>query len=109
MKNNSLSAIIASSILGICFIIGCLILVSDRQEETEIPPLNPLLSLQEAADYLGLNEEQVKNIISVELASGSFSEVKFPYIRLNNNIYISRDGLANWIHEAVTNKLELGR
>jgi len=70
----------------------------------------PLLSVTEAAEYLGISEYKLKMIISSEQQtlqqSGSYSGKMMPYIEMGNEIYISKAGLTAWIEEATQQRKE---
>ncbi len=70
----------------------------------------PLMSVTEAAEYLGISEYKLKMIISSEQQTlqqfGSYSGKMMPYIELENEIYISKAGLTAWIEEATLQRKE---
>lgn len=87
-------------------------LESDRRDAAQ-PAISPqapeqedklLLTLGEAAAWLSLTEAQVRDVISSEQASlnatGSYTGMLFPYIRVNGEIRVSKADLARWVSEA---------
>lgn len=64
---------------------------------------SPLMTLEQTAEFLNLTESQVKSIISSEnalRAQGDSEEVAFPYIVVQNEIYVSQIGLISWLEGA---------
>lgn len=120
MKATHLTSIICSLIIGASLIIGCLIIAPKDVTETkqklniaegQVNLINsPLLNIKQAAEYLNLTEEQVTYIIQSEQSTltkmGSFSGEMFPYFKINNQIFISKTDLTNWIKEATTQRRE---
>ncbi|MCD9025438.1 helix-turn-helix domain-containing protein [Cohnella silvisoli] len=107
MKQFNFSNVISSVILGIAIIIGCFIFKGDHEKAKANEIINsnkPLMTIQETADYLNLSEFQVKTIISSEesmlKASGSYSGMMFPIIKIGNDIYVSANGLNDWLKES---------
>ncbi|WP_342565778.1 hypothetical protein NST84_11915 [Paenibacillus sp. FSL R7-0345] len=111
MKNNVIAILGASLILGFSFIIGCLIIsngdktgqaVADQariaQQEAES---KELLSLQETAQLLNLQEDQVLNIIKAENAilsnNGVFAGQRLPFFKVDANFMFSRTEVLKWI------------
>ncbi|SMG19714.1 helix-turn-helix domain-containing protein [Paenibacillus aquistagni] len=120
MKATHLTSIICSLIIGASLIIGCLIISTQdvtvtKQKlniaEGQVNLINsPLLNIKQAAEYLNLTEEQVTYIIQSEQSTltkmGSFSGEMFPYFKINNQIFISKTDLTNWIKDATTQRRE---
>ncbi|MCL6603206.1 MAG: hypothetical protein K6T94_10055 [Paenibacillus sp.] len=119
MKTNQVYMLLASVILGISFIIGCSLLsnakvlkaepmVAQQQETVVVEQIKPLMKIAEAAGFLNMTEAQVLEIIKAEHSklstTGSFAGAMFPYIKVDNEFYISKDELMNWIKEASINK-----
>lgn len=112
------SNIICSLIIGISIIIGCLLIPTENTNEIanrtteEISNVNdaPLLNIEQAAKYLNITKEQVNYIIDSEQkslrVSGSFSGEMFPYFKINNEIYISKNELINWIKDVTRQRRE---
>jgi hypothetical protein len=107
MKSFNWSTIISSLILGAAIVVGCYGLQGGgdtKQPEVQTVVDKPLISIVEAADYLGLTEQQVKYIIASEKnalnGTGSFTGMMFPYITINKDIYISKAGLSAWLVQA---------
>lgn len=120
MKSTQISILIASLILGISFIIGCSLInnnmVSEQKRALAVETVDkatinsdkPLISIAETAVFLNMKEDQVMNIIKAEYevlsVAGSFQGTMFPYIKIDNQYFISRDELLNWIKEASIDK-----
>lgn len=66
-----------------------------------------LLTLKETATYLGMNEDQVMSIITTEQRSLNafhhFEGKMFPFIKVQDQIYVSRVELELWIQDASSN------
>ncbi|SEU19641.1 hypothetical protein [Paenibacillus sp. NFR01] len=124
MKPFNLSLFLSSVVLGVSIIVGCILITNNQaangkearepepvQETLESP--KPLMTLQETADYLNLTEEQVKTIILHENyileVSHSYSGMMFPYLKINNEILVSRDALGEWIKESTGQRQEYTR
>lgn len=102
------SLIIGSSIVSASFILqgteGSKSVPAVADEAYLVQSESPLMTLEQTAEFLNLTEYQVKNIISAEnavrgqerAAAGS----RFPYIVVQNEIYISKMGLISWLEEA---------
>ncbi|OPA75351.1 DNA-binding protein [Paenibacillus selenitireducens] len=116
MKPLNYSNIISSIILGIAIIIGCLLINSDLQKEKisnshEIVNHDkPLMTIQETAEYLNITESQVKTIISTEesmlKATGSFTGMMFPIIKIGNEVFVNTNGLNDWLKESTQQRKE---
>lgn len=121
MKPFNLSLFLSSVMLGASIIVGCILITNNQaangKEARELPSVQktlesakPLMTLQETADYLNLTEEQVKTIIGYENyileVSHSYNGMMFPYIKINNQILVSRDELSGWIKESVQQRQE---
>jgi hypothetical protein len=118
MKNNHLSILGASLILGVCFIVGCLVISHEKadssrnalqaQNTLQQQQEKALMTLQEAAYFLGLEEEQVLNIMKAENAilsnNGPFTKAKLPYIKIDDEFLFNREDLLNWIRTATAEK-----
>ncbi|OME88040.1 hypothetical protein BK120_01610 [Paenibacillus sp. FSL A5-0031] len=107
--------IAASFILGVSFIVGCMFLEKNEvpnKEESDITISveKPLLTIEEAANYLRLSENEIKQIIHTEqiqlTTAGSFSGVMFPYIKVGEKFYISKNELMVWINETSRERRE---
>ncbi|CAH1207426.1 MULTISPECIES: helix-turn-helix domain-containing protein [Paenibacillus] len=120
MKTNNYSAI-SSGIIGLSIIIGSWIFVSNQPEsiivDTSVPTVasssnpneyGPILSIAEAADYLNLSENDVQNIIASEQKklndNGTFPGTMFPYFKIGEVIYVSKEGLAVWLADTIEQK-----
>lgn len=116
MKRFNSSMLLSSIILGVSFIIGCILIQKELNlHETRIPKetkneAKVLMNTEETAEYLGVTEQQVKEIIETEnrelSETGSFTGVMFPYIKIDNEILISRDRLKEWLKESTTQRNE---
>ncbi|WP_342554958.1 hypothetical protein [Paenibacillus sp. FSL R7-0652] len=121
MKSISLSfsILLASAVLGAAFIIGCVLFVNQDKGQNQIntvPALSAeqsilsqkaMLTLQETAVYLGMKEDQVMSIIQAEQRSLNafhrFEGKMFPFIKVQDQFYISRVELESWIQDASNN------
>jgi hypothetical protein len=107
--------ILASCILGVSFIVGCMFLGKNEapkkeQSDVTISMEKPLLNVEEAAEYLQLSVTEVNIIINSEKFklenSGSFSGVMFPYMKIGEKLYISKNELMSWINETSRERRE---
>lgn len=112
MKNN-LGIILGSVIIAISILSGSY-LISKEVKQTEVTETaslmnaGELLTVQQAAEFLNLKEDQVKMIIETERKTliPSDIEVVFPYIAIDGEFYISRTALVQWtIHSAQARKI----
>ncbi|USB33378.1 helix-turn-helix domain-containing protein [Paenibacillus sp. YPG26] len=120
MKVAHITSIICSLIIGTSLIIGCLIIstkdVTETKQELTIAKEqekftnSPLLNIKQAAEYLNLKEEQVTYIIQSEQNTlntmGSFTGERFPYFKINNEIFISKTDLTKWLKDVTTQRRE---
>lgn len=112
MKSIPISILLASVILGISFIVGCLLLSNQgRASESaqavkqDVPNNNKtLMTIQETAEYLSMTKEQVMDIIKAEQgsfsASGFFEGKMFPFIKVQDQFLVSRIELELWAQDA---------
>lgn len=112
MKSIPISILLASVILGISFIVGCLLLSnqwraseSAQVVEQDVPNNNKtLMTIQETAEYLSMTKEQVMDIIKAEQgsfsASGFFEGTMFPFIKVQDQFLVSRIELELWAQDA---------
>ncbi|MGC5770841.1 hypothetical protein [Paenibacillus pabuli] len=112
MKSIPISILLASVILGVSFIVGCLLLSnqgraseSAQAVEQDVPNNNKtLMTIQETAEYLSMTKEQVMDIIKAEQgsfsASGFFEGKMFPFIKVQDQFYVSRIELELWAQDA---------
>ncbi|CAM4212388.1 hypothetical protein [Paenibacillus xylanexedens] len=111
MKSIPLSIFLASVILGISFIIGCILLTTQERNteltqaaEQEVLKDKALMTIQKTAEYLSMTEEQVMSIIKAEqgsfTVSGFFDGRMFPFIKVQDNFFVSRVELDLWVQEA---------
>lgn len=79
-------------------------------EEVSYLPVDEVLSLSEASDYLKISEKSIKAIISQEKIHlnkyGSFSGMMFPYSKVYGEFIFSKQSLDAWVNETTTNKNE---
>lgn len=111
MKQFNYSSIISSVFLGTAFVIGCLIINGNVEESSTIETKGivnanrPLMTIQETAEYLNISELQVRTIISTEetmlKSTGSYTGMMFPIIKIGNDIYVSTNGLNDWLKESI--------
>lgn len=113
MKANQISIIVASLILGISFIVGCIFVNDDRgleAEQTQVMASDPkpLMTIEETALFLSLTEDQVMEIIKTEhkklSETGTFLGTMFPYIRVDNKYLFNKDLLTIWVKDASINR-----
>ncbi|MGD0032949.1 MULTISPECIES: hypothetical protein [Paenibacillus] len=111
MKSIPVSILLASVILGISFIIGCFFLSNQESvneptqvAQEEVAKDKVLVTIQETAEYLSMTEEQVMSIIHAEqrsfAAAGSFNGTMFPFIKVQDEFFISRIELLLWAQDA---------
>ncbi|PJN49943.1 hypothetical protein PAEAM_55550 [Paenibacillus sp. GM1FR] len=111
MKSIPFSILLSSVILGISFIIGCILLTTQERNseltqaaEQEVPIDKALMTIQETAEYLSMTEEQVMSIIKAEqgsfTVSGFFDGRMFPFIKVQDEFFVSRVELDLWVQEA---------
>ncbi|MDN4604104.1 hypothetical protein P5G61_22880 [Paenibacillus sp. F6_3S_P_1C] len=112
MKSIPISILLASAILGISFIVGCLLLSnqgrvneSTQAVEQDLPNNNKtLMTIQETAEYLSMTEDQVMGIIKAEQgsfsASGFFEGKMFPFIKVQDQFLVCRVELELWAKDA---------
>lgn len=120
MKSISLSfsILLASFILGVSFIIGSVLLMNQDKdpsngtlnqtvEQQALLSDKVLLTLKETAAYLGMNDDQVMSIIKTEQSSLNafhhFEGKMFPFIKIQDQFYVSRVELDLWIQDASIN------
>ncbi|MBU5356269.1 helix-turn-helix domain-containing protein [Paenibacillus barcinonensis] len=120
MKSISLSfsTLLASFILGVSFIIGSVLIINQDQgqrngtlnqttEQESLLANKVLLTLKETATYLGMSEDQVMSIIKTEQGSLNafhhFEGKMFPFIKVQDQMYVSRVELELWIQDASSN------
>ncbi|WNS46653.1 DNA-binding protein [Paenibacillus sp. MMS20-IR301] len=116
MKPFNISLLLSSVVLGASFVTGCYLLAhgqGDREPAAVSAAgstANPLMTLQEAAEYMNLTEEQVKTIIEFENytldLAHSYTGRMFPYIKINNEFLVGRDELDEWIKENTQQRKE---
>lgn len=125
MKTNQITILAASLIIGLSFIIGCLILGNEKvssiekgveaqnaQTETEAKTQAALLeearlkdkavmTLQQTAQFLNLQEDQVLNIIKAENSilsnNGVFTGVRLPYFKIDAEFMFTKTAVLEWV------------
>ena len=107
MKLNDYTNIICALIIGIAVITGSLILHnSNNNSETKIvatknyDEMKPLITVKEAAEYLGIPETEVWTIINFEENNYDLG-IRFPVIKIEKNKYVSTSGLIDWLRSSV--------
>lgn len=107
MKFSNYSNVICALIIGISLIAGSLILQNDKalnQTDEFITDegngLNPLISVKEAAEYLGIPETEVWIIINSEEDNHELG-IRFPIIKIEDTTYVSSSGLMEWLIDPV--------
>ncbi|MNC62814.1 hypothetical protein D3C76_133200 [compost metagenome] len=111
---NQFSLLAVSLILGLSFIIGCVVISNDQSGssgqviEAQDTENKLLLTLQETATLLGISEEQVINIMKAENSllrnDGPFGGTKIPYIKVDNQFLFNKAGLLEWAQAATSEK-----
>ncbi|NHM34034.1 helix-turn-helix domain-containing protein [Neobacillus terrae] len=75
--------------------------LKQNKNNLESNNVEDVLSLPEAANYLGLSEESIKKIINQEekvlRESGSFSGMRFPYAKVYGHYVFSKTTLDEWL------------
>lgn len=137
MKSNTFVMLGASLMLSLSFITGCLIISSERAESTDKAVQaaavraqleanienermertqadgKEILTLQEAAQLLNLQEEQVTNIMKAENVilsnNGVITGKRLPYYKIDNEFMFSRTELLGWVRSvAAENRIYQG-
>lgn len=107
MKSNQITTIIASFILGISFIIGCVVINDEGLGAEQALADKPVMTIEETALYLNLTEEQVMEIIKTEevySASGTFTGTRLPYFMVEGEYLFNKEIMLNWLNEATLDK-----
>ncbi|WP_054940160.1 hypothetical protein [Paenibacillus ihuae] len=125
MKTNQITILAASLILGLSLIIGCLILGNERASGTEKEieaqiaetgteaktqaalmeqarsKDKAVMTLQETAQFLNMQEAQVLNIIKAENAilsnNGVFTGVRLPYFKIDAEFMFTKSAVLEWV------------
>lgn len=110
MKQLNLSAIICSFLVGLSLVVSSVIISqsSDSELKKNGTSQKPLMTIEETAEYLHITESQVRAIISSEelmLKHKGIDSMLFPVIRIGNDIFISTDGLQEWLKESVEHRM----
>lgn len=116
MKKESSSLLLAATILGISLIASSFVLAyakaatKDKTQATDTIAQEqigsrPLMTIKETSEFMHLTENQVRKIISTEESilktTGSYTGKMFPYITIDNEIYVSTGELEEWIKQSV--------
>lgn len=111
MKFNDYTNIICALIIGVAIITSSIILQSTyNNDKSEIMieevngKLKPLVTVEEAADYLGISETEVWLIINFEENSYDI-DTRFPIVKIEKNTYVSTSGLLEWLKSS-TNEVK---
>ncbi|QSF46957.1 hypothetical protein [Paenibacillus tianjinensis] len=130
MNTNQITVLAASLILGLSLIIGCLILGNERasstdkeieaqiaETETEAKTQAALMeqarskdkavmTLQETAQFLNLQEDQVLNIIKAENSilsnNGVFNGDRLPFFKVDNEFMFSKAEILEWVRTVMS-------
>jgi hypothetical protein len=69
-----------------------------------------LLTMDEAAIFLGLPAEEIEQIIKTEQAYmdkyHTFTGKMFPYVKLHNKFYFNREELTEWVREKADHRTD---
>ena len=69
---------------------------------------NTLFDLEELSNYLGMSEEEIKNIMMIEEImlnqSGHYSGMMFPYFKVDEKYYFYKETIDEWLEEVTTDK-----
>ncbi|MGD8188617.1 helix-turn-helix domain-containing protein [Brevibacillus ginsengisoli] len=82
--------------------------LTSASASTTIPtvPVKALLTLDEAAQYLGLSKEQTLSIVRQEQQqlgqAGSYTGVMLSPVRINSDLYFTKSNLDNWANEVTS-------
>lgn len=103
MKSQNYTNILCACIIGISVITGSLIIHNtDNQKQIEIintqenKDLKPLVTVKEAADYLGIPETEVWQIINAQEDQNDLI-MRFPIVEIEDKTYVSTIGLIEWL------------
>lgn len=68
-----------------------------------------VMNLQEAAEYLGIEEEQLRRLIvteeNIRKINGGFIDEMLPYIKIDKNYCFSKALLDEWIYNTSRKKV----
>lgn len=71
---------------------------------------NDVMSLEETAEYLKMSNDNVLSIIKIEQKKLNknhyFSGRMFPYFKIDNNYYIYKEELKDWLEESCIDRRE---
>ncbi|GGI11655.1 hypothetical protein [Gottfriedia solisilvae] len=110
---NSKNLIIASVILSLGIIIGCLLLSLKFSSSIKVPnnkivvENKVLMDINEASKFLGLSVDEIKEIINAEQESldkyGGFNGIRLPFIVINRSYFFERTSLMIWVKDSFDN------
>ncbi|MCR8644405.1 helix-turn-helix domain-containing protein [Paenibacillus sp. N1-5-1-14] len=117
MKPMNWSLVISSVVLSVGFVVGSSniykgfveqnvpVSVQQQPQRYDTPNVEPLLlTLEEAARYLNMSEYKLKVIVQNEAyiaeKSIDFIGERFPIIKYDTEIYVSKEGLKDWVKSA---------
>ncbi|MBY0122251.1 helix-turn-helix domain-containing protein [Bacillus sp. S/N-304-OC-R1] len=102
MKNNLIATSIFS--LAIAIVIGSWLISSglnnsreqmvNEKSNKETTREEPLLTLSELGDYLGITEEEIKMFVSEDVTKS-----QIPYLKIGNEFYFSVKAIDRWLTE----------
>lgn len=79
----------------------------------DVPMINkesPVMTLEQAADYIKVTPEQLRRMIQIEQNElnqrGSFSGEMIPYFKVNDDLFFYRDQLNIWLQYVSIEKVE---
>ena len=84
--------------------------LNSEAQNANIKESKAVLDLTETAEYLNMNEAQVKAIIITESTilrqTGSFTGGRLPYFKVDKKYYFYRGGLDGWLEDVTRHKRE---
>lgn len=110
--NKGIYILLTSIILGASLIFSSYIISnnnnsnidSEYNEMKNINTSNDVMTLEEMAMYLKMTKDDVLSIIKIEQERlhkyHSFSGKMFPYFKINNDYYVYKEELQDWLEEA---------
>jgi len=114
MKGSIIAVIFSSVILGSSIVMGCFMIQKTVTLKHEVHTAvtntshGPMLTLQEAANFLSISEEQLNYIIQSEQNAlrmgGSFQGEMVPYLKIKDELFFSAAGLVSWVTNATTQR-----
>lgn len=111
--------LLSSIILGASLILSSYIIsnnnnnsnIDSEYKKVEITNTsNDVMNLEETAAYLKMSKDNVLNIIKIEQEKlhkyHHFSGKMFPYFKVNNDYYVYKEELKDWLEEATFDQRE---